>query len=72
MAAQTTHSALRQRSELIARTAVLKQAGQSAVEYLREPGSRSVAPGPESIAALIALCGPLPEAGTIPPKWFAC
>ena len=48
------------------RTTVLKQAARSAVDYLEGLHSRPVAPGPEAVAALRALRGPLPETSTDP------
>jgi glutamate/tyrosine decarboxylase-like PLP-dependent enzyme len=56
----------KERSELATRTAALKQAARSAVDYLEGLDSRSVAPRPESVAALGALRGPLPEEKTDP------
>jgi glutamate/tyrosine decarboxylase-like PLP-dependent enzyme len=66
MPTQIANSALSERSELAARTAVLQQAAQSAVDYLQGLDTRAVAPSPESIAALHALRGPLPETSTDP------
>jgi glutamate/tyrosine decarboxylase-like PLP-dependent enzyme len=43
------------------RIAALREATQSAVEYLEGLDGRPVAPRPESVAALRALCGPLPQ-----------
>ena len=57
---------LQQNPELETRTAALKQAAQSAVEYLDGLVIRPVAPKPESVAALSALTGPTPEAPTDP------
>lgn len=57
---------LSRRAELNTRTAALKQAAQSAVEYLEGLDDRPVAPRPEAVAALGALCGPLPESPTDP------
>jgi glutamate/tyrosine decarboxylase-like PLP-dependent enzyme len=66
MPTQATNSTKKERPELATRTAVLRQAGQSAVDYLEGLESRPVAPAPESVAALRALCGPLPETTTDP------
>jgi glutamate/tyrosine decarboxylase-like PLP-dependent enzyme len=66
MSTQTNHSALSTRPELAARTAVLKQAAQSAVDYLEDLDNRPVAPRPEAVAALRALRGALPETSTNP------
>jgi glutamate/tyrosine decarboxylase-like PLP-dependent enzyme len=57
---------MKERSELATRTAALEHAARSAVEYLRDLDSRPIAPKPESVAALSALRGPLPEAKTDP------
>jgi glutamate/tyrosine decarboxylase-like PLP-dependent enzyme len=54
------------RPELAARTAALRQAAQSAIDYLEGLDARPVAPTPESVAALGALCGPLLESPTDP------
>jgi len=62
--AQSNSSTSPERPELPMRIAAIKQAAQSAAEYLQGLDSRPVAPRPESVAALRALCGPLPEAST--------
>jgi len=49
-----------------ARAALLKHAARDAVDYLESVNSRSVAPPPEAVAALKALCGPLPSGPTSP------
>jgi glutamate/tyrosine decarboxylase-like PLP-dependent enzyme len=54
------------RPELATRTSALKQAAQSAIDYLEGLDARPVAPQPESVAALSALCGLLPESQTNP------
>jgi glutamate/tyrosine decarboxylase-like PLP-dependent enzyme len=54
------------RGEGATRTAILRQAAESAVAYLEGLDSRTVAPTPEAVAALAALRGPLPETGTDP------
>jgi len=56
----------RERSEQASRISALRQAAQSAVDYLESLDTRPVAPGPESVAAMRALCGPLPEGKTDP------
>lgn len=61
MSSKTANPASKPRAELAARTAVLRQAAQSAVEYLEKLDSRPVAPTPEAAAALATLGGPLPE-----------
>ncbi len=66
MSTQATDTATKERPELAARTRVLRQAAQSAVDYLEGLDSRSVAPGSESVAALRALSGPLPDSTTDP------
>lgn len=48
------------------RSELLKQTARDAVEYLEEVEDRSVAPLPESVAALSALREPLPEGPTNP------
>ena len=62
--AQLNSSTSPERPELATRTSALKLAAQSATEYLQGLETRSVAPKPESVAALRTLCGPLPEAST--------
>ncbi len=54
------------RPELAVRTAVLKQAAQSAVEYLEALDGRPVAPRQDAVAALAALREPLPESPADP------
>ncbi|SPE18140.1 Pyridoxal-dependent decarboxylase [Candidatus Sulfotelmatomonas gaucii] len=66
MPTRTPNPASKPRPELASRTAVLQQAAHSAVEYLNRLDSRPVAPTSESIAALSALCGPLPNEQTDP------
>lgn len=61
---QSSSSTSPERPELASRTSALKLAAQSAAEYLQGLDSRPVAPRPEAVAALRALCGPLPETGT--------
>ncbi len=56
----------KERTESATRTAVLRQAADSAVAYLDGLDSRPVAPTPESVAGLRTLCGPLPEEKTDP------
>jgi len=56
----------RSRPQLAARTVVLKQAAQAAVEYLEDLDRRPVAPTPKAVAALAALSGPLSQAPTHP------
>jgi glutamate/tyrosine decarboxylase-like PLP-dependent enzyme len=63
---QNNNPAMKERTELATRTAVLRQAAQSAVRYLEGLDARPVSPGPESVVALRVLCGPLPEAKTDP------
>ncbi len=52
--------------ELATRTDALKQAAQSAIDYLEGLDARPVAPKPESVADMRALCAPLPESETDP------
>jgi glutamate/tyrosine decarboxylase-like PLP-dependent enzyme len=54
------------RAELDTRTDLLKQAAESAVEYLETLDSRPVSPMGDSIKALAALRGPLPGSKTDP------
>jgi glutamate/tyrosine decarboxylase-like PLP-dependent enzyme len=57
----TVGSQSKKRPELAMRVEVLNQAAQFATEYLKDLDNRPVAPRPEAIAALGALCGSLPE-----------
>lgn len=49
-----------------ARAALLKRAARDAVDYLETVNTRAVAPRSEDVAALSALCGPLPPGPTSP------
>jgi|CZKL01.1.fsa_nt_gi glutamate/tyrosine decarboxylase-like PLP-dependent enzyme len=49
-----------------ARASLLKHAARDAADYLESVNTRPVAPRPESVAALKALCGPLPSGPTSP------
>jgi len=66
MPPETAKFAKKQRPELAIRTAVLKQASDSAVKYLEDLDARPVAPEPASVDDLLKLCAPLPEAETDP------
>jgi glutamate/tyrosine decarboxylase-like PLP-dependent enzyme len=49
-----------------ARTALLKRAARDAMDYLEGVSARSVAPSPQAVAGVSALCGPLPDGPTSP------
>jgi len=66
MSPQTNHSALSDHPALATRTTALKQAAQSAIDYLGGLDTRGVAPKAESVEALSALTGPTPETPTDP------
>ncbi len=66
MSDRKTHSAVPEHPEFVTRSTVLKQAAQAALKYIQELDGRSVAPKPEAVAAMQALCGPLPEEKTEP------
>jgi glutamate/tyrosine decarboxylase-like PLP-dependent enzyme len=65
MAAATAHPALS-----ASRTSVLSHAARAATEYLDSIGNRSVAPPPEAVGALAALCGALPDNPSPPEEVF--
>jgi len=66
MASQTNHSPAPASPELATRTSALKQAAQTAFDYLGGLDNRAVAPAPDSAAMLDALSGPVPEGPTDP------
>lgn len=66
MASQTNHSPAPASPELATRTSALKQAAQTAFDYLGGLDNRAVAPAPDSVAMLDALSGPVPEGPTDP------